>query len=136
MSEDVHSRSKIKFDRTAGFGVVEEILTEVGKGLTSRVRYTITKTKEFDPTGRDMPETNSINIYGQVIVNTEIIKMGASLAVFEIYRDSRNMNSQTANGIKFQTIPGYELGKHPKGEVFVWDETRRIVKEYFERIRS
>ena len=33
--------------------------------------------------------------------------------------------------MKFDTIPGYELSEHNQEEVKIWDETKRIINDYF-----
>ena len=40
------------------------------------------------------------------------------------------------SGIKFQTIPGYEIEEHNSQEVILWDKVKKLTEKYFSNKRG
>lgn len=52
-------------------------------------------------------------------------------AGFSFLRDEKNLKGGFS-GIIFETIPGYSLEEHNRGEVKAWGEVRKSIDKYFE----
>lgn len=128
--EEVLKKATIEFKSPLSLEQTGMLLDYIGNNLPARIS---SKTEIYEERFKDgktkvqMKKRGTVKILG-TIVNTSKL---ASFSSFETI--SYSEDSSQLKGIRFQTIPGYDLKEHRHEEVRLWRDVKKQAANYFKQ---
>ena len=136
MAETLREISRIKFIKPLGEDEMRELFVYLSRELSSQIRYTIKKTESvgenFRSSTHSYPRLTLIEIDGVIYTGGKYIEHNCMMAPFSCFSDFANRERNKVNGIDFFVAPDYEIEDLPKGEIELFDDTKRLTDEFSE----
>ena len=127
--QELLERTTINFPRSVKEREVYRILEFISGDLDYKI-YNGNFEGFFSIEGGELKEKYETKIK-VAISSRDFNERGSFYFSSEIIEDS-----EVFTGIRFDTIPGYDLEEHAKEEVAAWVKIKKSVEDYFERIRD
>jgi len=115
-------RATVKFPAPKTKVNVEEILDDISKGLSIRVRYTFQLTQEID---RGNYKIVGLGMSGALYGGAKHIERGVNIMEFGLYRDVGTNTYTVFDGLKFELTPGFDESEIGQGQLEIMDWVRQ-----------
>ena len=134
--DDVMEKTTIALPRLLDLKEAEKLIYHIAVQLPGNVNYHISHYRSFfhDSESRRSPEEKNRRVLeqdGTVSISVNI-NSHRNVMAFDVFQfcPSREDTSKLAE-IRFQTVPDWELSEYRPEIQKLWDDTRRLVGEYF-----
>ena len=126
--DEVISEVEIQFQRPLSIWEAEGLLGYVAKRLPGRVHYRAHYFRSIDPN-----DCSELQIEGRALkINGDISRVGSPMAFDTFYIEPSEEDTSKLEIMKFQLVPGWELGDYRPEIRGLWNDTRRLIDAYFE----
>jgi len=130
--DEVISEAEIQFPISLSRSGAEELLRYIAVKLPGRVHYRTHYSRFIDPNDCSEPQTE-----GRALkINGDISRVGSPMAFDTFYIEPSEEDTSKLEIMKFQLVPGWELGDYRPEVRELWADTRRLVNAYFEETSS
>jgi hypothetical protein len=129
--DEVTERAMIYFPEKIDGAEAETLLDYLTEKLPGKIEREITyfTLSYFDSkTDRVVKDRRSLQVSALIFQNTK------DLTVAGEFRSRWEDNPSFISGVAFGRIPGKKLSDYKPGTLELWDKTRKIINDYFEKI--
>lgn len=122
--DEVMEKATIKFPHEVGIEKMIELLDFLCKFMPASINYQVQY--NMSKNGRDQREQGIVSIAGHI---NHLEKLGY-FDGFETLQE----NYKLISGMRFSLVPDYDLDDYRPEQIKLWDEVRKKVGYYFNRI--
>ena len=125
--DEVISEVEIQFPTLLSRGEAEELLRYIAVKLPGRVHYRTHYSRSIDPN-----DCSELQTEGRALkINGDISRVGSPMAFDTFYIEPSEEDTSKLRMMKFQLVPGWELGEYRPEIKQLWEDTRGLVDAYF-----
>ncbi len=121
--ETVLERSTIALPKPLNLKQAEDLLSYLAKNLPGRIKYKAHYYRDIEP-GDSPLQDESIGMIATIASDNPLLDTGS----FESIVCADDPTKIAA--IRFSPIPGYDLSEHRPEVVQLWDDVRKLIKNY------
>ena len=126
--DEVISEAEIQFPTLLSRKEAEELLMYIAVKLPGSVHYRTHYSRFVDPN-----DCSELQIEGRALkINGDISRVGSPMAFDTFYIEPSEEDTSKLEIMKFQLVPGWELGDYRPEIRGLWNDTRRLIDAYFE----
>src|SRR3989344_7932877 len=125
--DEVISEAEIQFPTLLSRKEAEELLMYIAVKLPGRVHYRTQYSRSIDPN-----DCSELQTEGRALkINGDISRVGSPMAFDTFYIEPSEEDTSKLRMMKFQLVPGWELGEYRPEIKQLWEDTRGLVDAYF-----
>jgi len=128
--EQVLNQATIVFESPLSLEQTGILLDYIRDNLPARIS---SKTEIYEERSKDRETKVQMRTRGTVKISGNIINASSPISFGSFETIPYSEDSSQIRGIRFQTIPGYDLKEHRREEVQLWQDVKKQVANYFKQ---